>query len=220
MGSSGIRSWPCCAQAVPGCGVLCHLECTPMRSPTPSLPWQGCFLWNISKELLQESSLLPQRSCSVSSHPHHFNPKSWTGIYPEYPIPASCWELGSLGFPLQHWGQEIFKYWGKHKYMALCVIEPNVLTASKASVLVSLCYKCSHARKEHLAELSVLCVPLFSLHSLYFSPLPFFFLRFYFSSIAIQIFHLPRAYLFVWMTNLLFLWKCEFLSCWSKSLHW
>lgn len=34
---------------------------------------------------------------------------------------------------------------------------------------------------------------------------PLFFLRFYFSSIAIQIFHLPRAYPFVWMTNLLFL---------------
>lgn len=33
---------------------------------------------------------------------------------------------------------------------------------------------------------------------------PLFLLRFHFCSIALQIFHLPRAHLFVWMTNLLF----------------
>lgn len=76
-----------------------------------------------------------------------------------------------------------------------------------------------HKRKRAFSRV----VALFSFYSLYFSPLQtlslLFFLKFYFSSVAIQISHLPGAYLFVWMTNLPFLEKSEFLSCWSKSLQ-
>lgn len=88
-----------------------------------------------------------------------------------------CTQLGTSGsltasvFLCKTWGQEILKCLRKHKYMDVYVTKASIFSAFKISVFLSLCYKCSHTRNEHLAE-SCMCLlfvalALFSLYSLY-----------------------------------------------------
>lgn len=90
--------------------------------------------------------------------------------------------------------------------MALDVTETNLLSALR-SVFISLWKKKKKQQKAFSRVVCALCVSFLLTFTLFLpsaNSQPLFLLRFHFCSIALQIFHLPRAHLFVWMTNLLF----------------